>query len=208
MVTKQLRILCPILVTLCCFCYVACSSGVSQNETAGDQPTTTVNLPSSPQDGKGAARVIPNDPVVINTYGTWEIVYSVGREGIAPGGGIAVHISPYWGWTQPQNRNPDYPGYTTVSTSNQKVTLDIAIGSPHYIVVRTKDTPLTLNDTITITYGDTSGGKHLQVEPVVTGMLKRVKSFLLKWTVMVTAISIPLRINPGLLFYTLMQMLL
>ena len=116
--------------------------------------------PSSLQDGKGTARVIPNDPVVVNSYGTWQIVYSVGREGIGAGGGIAVHISPYWGWTQPQNRNRDYPGYTTVSTSNQKATLDIVIGSPHYVVVRTKEVPLSFNDTITITYGDTGAGKH------------------------------------------------
>jgi hypothetical protein len=160
MVRKQLRVLRPILVTLFCFFYVACSSSGSQNQATEDQPTAMVNSPSSPLDGKGAARVIPNDPVAVNTYGTWEVVYSVGKGGIAAGGGIAVHISPYWGWTQPQNKNPDYPGYTTVSTSNQKAALDIVIGSPHYIVVRTKDTPLTLNDTITITYGDTGGGKH------------------------------------------------
>jgi len=160
MVAKQLRVLRPILVTLFCFVYVACNSSGSQNQRTGDQSTAMVNSPSSPLDGKGAARVIPNDPVAVNTYGTWEVTYSVGEGGIAVGGGIAVHISPYWGWTQPQNRNPDYPGYTTVSTSNQKATLDSVIGSPHYIVVRVKDSPLTFNDTITITYGDTGGGKH------------------------------------------------
>jgi hypothetical protein len=160
MVAKQLSVLRLILLIFCCFFYVACSSGENQNEMMGDEPTSTVHSLSSPRDGTGTARVIPNDPVIINTYGTWQIVYSVGREGIAAGGGIAVHVSPYWGWTQPQNRNPDYPGYTTVSTSNKKATLDILVGSPNYIVVRTKDTPLTFNDTITITYGDTGEGKH------------------------------------------------
>ena len=149
-----------VLVVLGFVFSAACSSDLNQDGTAGDGSTPTANSPPSLRDGKGTARVIPNDPVVVNTYGTWKIVYSVGTEGIGVGGGIAVHISPYWGWSQPQNRNPDYPGYTTVSTSNEKAALDIVIGSPHYIVVRTKEIPLTVNDTITITYGDTGTGKH------------------------------------------------
>ena len=36
------------------------------------------------------------------------------------------------------------------------------MGSPNYVVVRTKEVPLTVNDTITITYGDTDLEKHPQ----------------------------------------------
>ena len=160
MFTKRLSFLAPLLVALgCAFC-TACSSGASQSETAGNDSTAAAKPAPSLQDGKGTARLIPNAPIVVNTHGTWKIVYTVGREGISAGGGIAVHISPYWGWTPPQNSNQDYPGYTTVSTSNKKAVLDTVIGSPHYVVVRTKEVPLTVKDSITVTYGDTAGGKH------------------------------------------------
>ena len=160
MLVKQLSFLSSVLVVLGFVFCAACSSDLNQDGTAADDSIPAANSPSSLRDGKGTARVVPNDPVIVNTYGTWKIVYSVGKEGIGVGGGIAVHISPYWGWTQPQNRNPDYPGYTTVSTSNQNATLDIVMGSPNYVVVRTKEVPLTVNDTITITYGDTGTGNH------------------------------------------------
>jgi len=112
------------------------------------------------KDGKGSALVIPSDDVVINTYGTWRIVYTVGQEGIDIGGGIVLHISPFWGWTPPQNSNPDYPGFTTVKASNDKALLDILVGQPHYLVVRIKEVALTYKQSITITYGDTGEGKH------------------------------------------------
>ena len=96
MLVKQLSFLSPVLLVLGLLLHAACSSDVNQDHAAGDESTAVANSPSSLQDGKGTARVIPNDPVVINTSGTWQIVYSVGKEGIGVGGGIAVHISPYW----------------------------------------------------------------------------------------------------------------
>ena len=132
----------------------------SHNElTANESAPATENF-LSPEDGKGEAVVIPNDDVAVNTYGTWKIVYTVGKEGISIGGGIAVHISPYWGWTPPQNSSQDYPGYTTVSTSNDKAQLDVLIGYPNYVVIRTEGVPLNYKQSITVTYGDTGGNKH------------------------------------------------
>ena len=160
MFTKRLIFVTSLLVALSCAFCAACSSEVNKSTTVEADSPATANPTPSPQDGKGTARLIPNTPVVVNTQGTWKIVYTVGEEGITAGGGIAVHISPYWGWTPPQNRNRDYPGYTTVSTSNKKVTLDTVTGSPNYVVVRTQGIPLTSGDTITVIYGDTAGGKH------------------------------------------------
>jgi len=132
----------------------------SQHEVMSYASTSERPYIPSNKDGKGIAVVIPSDDVVINTYGTWKIVYTMGKEGIDIGGGIAVHISPFWGWTPPQNSNQDYPGYITVSTSNDKAKLDVLAGQPHYVVVRTQGVPLTYKQSITITYGDTGGGKH------------------------------------------------
>lgn len=132
----------------------------SQNELTGTESDSVKKYSPIPENGKGTAVVIPSDDVVVNTYGTWKIVYTVGKEGINRGGGIAVHISPFWGWTKPQNSNQDYPGYVTVSTSDAKATLDVSVGYPHYVVVRTQGSPITYKQSITVTYGDTGGGKH------------------------------------------------
>ena len=92
-----------------------------QKELTANESVSAKKYSPLTENGKGEAVVIPSDDVVVNTYGTWKVVYTVGKEGITGGGGIVVHISPYWGWSAPQNSNQDYPGYITVSTSNDRV---------------------------------------------------------------------------------------
>lgn len=132
----------------------------NQKELTANKSVSAKKYSPLPENDKGKAVVIPSDDVAVNTYGTWKVVYTVGKEGIASGGGIVVHISPYWGWSAPQNSNQDYPGYITVSTSNDKAKLDVLVGYPHHVVVRTKEVPLTYKQSIILTYGDTGEGKH------------------------------------------------
>ncbi|MBW2651939.1 MAG: hypothetical protein JRC57_02465, partial [Deltaproteobacteria bacterium] len=160
MLNKKIIILICILAFVVFAIYSLNRYKRSYNElTVNELPSAIKNSPS-PEDSKGEAIVIPSNDVVANTYGTWKIVYTAGKGGIAIGGGVALHISPFWGWTPPQNSNQDYPGYTTVSTSNDKAKLDLLVGYPHYIVKKIKDVPLTYKQSITITYGDTGEGKH------------------------------------------------
>ena len=160
MLNKKIIILICILAFVVFAIYSLNRYKRSCNElTVNELPSAIKNSPS-PEDSKGEAIVIPSNDVVANTYGTWKIVYTAGKGGIAIGGGVALHISPFWGWTPPQNSNQDYPGYTTVSSSNDKTKLDVLPGYPHHIVVRIKDVPLTYKQSITITYGDTGEGKH------------------------------------------------
>ncbi len=78
MFTKRLSFLASLLVALgCAFC-TACSSGASQSETVGNDSTAAAKPAPSLQDGKGTARLIPNAPIVVNTHGTWKIVFTVG----------------------------------------------------------------------------------------------------------------------------------
>ena len=160
MLNRKIILLTCLLVFVVSSIYLLNRYKNSPHELNADKSISVKESPSSTENGKGIAAVIPGDDVEINTHGTWKIVYTVGKEGIAVSGGIAVHISPYWGWSAPQNSNQNYPGYTTVSTSNDKTTLDVLVGYPHYIVIRTKDVPLTYKQSITITYGDTGEGKH------------------------------------------------
>ena len=113
------------------------------------------------QDGKGKAVVIPDSDVVVSSPGTWKIVYTAGQEGIAKGGGVAFHISPFWGWTAPQNYSPEAPGYVTGSCSNRDVELEIVPNQRlKYVIARPVNRPLVLGDTITLVYGDTQNGKN------------------------------------------------
>ncbi len=160
MLNKKIIILTLILIVVVTAIYLLNRHKKSHNELSANESSLATKNSPSPGDGKGEAIVVPSDDVVVNTYGTWKIVYTVGKEGIAIGGGIAVHISPFWGWTPPQNSNQDYPGYTTVSTSNDKAELDVLTGYPHYIIARIKNAPLSYKQTITVIYGDTGGGTH------------------------------------------------
>lgn len=118
------------------------------------------NSPSA-QDGKGKAVVIPNRDVVVSFPGTWKLVFTVAETGIAMGGGVAFHISPFWGWTPPQNHSPTVPGYVTVSCSNRKADLDILTDrGNNYVIARTTNMELVSGDKITVIYGDTQGGKN------------------------------------------------
>jgi len=160
MLNRKIILLICIVVSVVFSIYFLNRYQKSQHEEMGYAFALEEKTPASFKDGKGTAVVIPSDDVVVNTYGTWKIVYTVGKEGIDGGGGIAVHISPFWGWTPPQNSNQDYPGYVTVSTSNDKAKLDVLVGYPHYVVVRTQGVSLTYKQSITVTYGDTGEGKH------------------------------------------------
>ena len=160
MLNKRITLIIFILTFVVSSLYLLNSHKNSPHELNAGEPASLKESSPLTENDIGTAQVIPSDDVMVNTYGTWKVVYTVGKEGIAAGGGIAVHISPYWGWSAPQNNNQDYPGYTTVSTSNDKATLDVLTGSPHYIVVRTKEVPLTYKQSITVTYGDTGEGTH------------------------------------------------
>jgi len=160
MLYRRIILLICILATVVFSIYFLNRYKNSHNKLTVNKSTSAKKYPPSPENDRGKAVVIPDDDVMVNTYGTWKIVYTVGKKGIAMGGGIVVHISPYWGWTPPQDSNQDYPGYTTVSTSNDKAKLDVLVGSPHYVVVRTNEVPLTYKQSITVIYGDSGRGKH------------------------------------------------
>jgi len=115
-----------------------------------------ISLEKSPSDGLGAAFVIPAEDVKAGSSHTWEITYIAATAGIAPGGGVVFHISPFWRWTPPQNKSPESPGFVTVHCSDNSKKLDITINSrDKYVLVRLKEQPLKRGEHITLIYGDT-----------------------------------------------------
>jgi len=112
-----------------------------------------------PGDGEGTATVSPDSPVPAGTPGTWTVTYTVGEKGIAQGGGIDLVISPYWGWSLPQDVEPRARGYTTLRAEPREARLSVAIAEQQ-IFVRVEEGRLHPGETIVVVYGDTSEGAH------------------------------------------------
>ncbi len=68
--------------------------------------------------GLGKARVEPSGPAVAGSRGTWKLIYTVGEEGLAPGGGIRVS-PPRLGIARWE------PGKVTASTDAKGVSLEV-----------------------------------------------------------------------------------
>lgn len=73
----------------------------------------------------GSARLVPNDPVVANSRGRWDIVFRTGRRGVDKGGCVRFTI-PY-GFTPPQISYPFSIGFTTVRCSNEDVSISLSL---------------------------------------------------------------------------------
>lgn len=131
--------------------------------------------------GIGSARLEGPAEAEVMSHQTWTLVYTVGKAGIAPGGGIRVGMRHVVQWTPPQTEKPEEIGYLTVKT-DPPVPTSIYIeyqGTPgpkrlsgaHFpwqnmIEVTLPERGLDPGDTIRVTYGDRSGGSRgIRVQP-------------------------------------------
>ncbi len=108
-------------------------------------------------------------PFTAGSWQTIEITYTVGKMSVEPGGGILIgrHFMSTHG--RLQRDNPKGDNYLTVRSSNPKARFADAKapmsgmhgnfrGAQQMMVFRLEKVPLTEGETITLTYGDTSGG--------------------------------------------------
>jgi hypothetical protein len=124
---------------------------------------------ASPQDGKGSVTVTP-ELVPVHAPVTMTFVYTAAKDGIAVGGGVLCYVSSFWGWTPPQDRRPDAPGYVTVRCSDPAVRPQVQIDPANgAIIVLIRDRPLRRGQTLTFVYGDTSDGQY----PTARGLSDR-----------------------------------
>lgn len=112
----------------------------------------------------GWAEIDPPGPVVAGSTGTWRVIYHVGRYGVDDGGVIKIAWRDVSDWAAPQFSDPKAPGYATVSTTGT-ATLRPAFDRQRYIrpwrlcvTIDVSDDSLTEGDTVTLTFGDISGG--------------------------------------------------
>ena len=112
----------------------------------------------------GSVRVAPDDDIVVGTYGTWTITYTVGVYGIDVGGGLKVGTRRMADIGTPQFDDPGAPNYVSVS-SNAPARFAMRFDGRGHIrpfravtVIDVIEHPLYPGDVITVVLGDTSGG--------------------------------------------------
>ena len=105
----------------------------------------------------GSARMVQSEPVVAGEFGTWQLVYTVGPAGLATGGAVRIVTDSDTDWGWPQVNDPSGPEYMTATCPSDA---EVALVVPEHITVIVINTgrALTQGETVTITYGDRSGG--------------------------------------------------
>ncbi len=132
----------------------AAACGGDDDEATGEGP-----VGPSPQDAEGSVRIVPDDPVVASSRGSWVVEWVAGPSGLPEGGGVVLQVSPFWNWSPPQVRRPGFPGYTTAACSAEGVEVEIYEGGvPMTVVARPAGGALAPGDTLRFCYGDSSHG--------------------------------------------------
>lgn len=118
----------------------------------------------SPVDGQGAATLVPAKPVPVRSGGNFEMVFTVGEAGVRPGGFVLLQIPPWWGWTQPQTRRPDGPGYVEVTTSFHDPALQTRTLPFHRVIVYSHERGFRPGETITFRYCNAQADRFAETE--------------------------------------------
>ena len=122
----------------------------------------------------GTATLSPDDQVVVGTYGSWTVEYTVGELGMDDGSTVLVAFSQTSDMGIPQFDDPSGENYCSVSTDGDAT----VIGSydpagyvrpfKHAIVIDIEDGSLAPRETISVCLGDRIGGSRgLQAQSFV-----------------------------------------
>ena len=117
----------------------------------------TLRLNTDADASLGTARMVQSRPVVAGEFGTWQLVYTVGQAGLATGGAVRIVTDSDTDWGWPQVDDPSGPEYMTAACPPDA---EVALVIPEHITVVAINTgrALTQGETVSITYGDRSGG--------------------------------------------------
>lgn len=114
----------------------------------------------------GWAELEPTGPVVAGSWGTWRLTYHVGSYGMDDGGTLMISWRFATDWGRPQFDDPAAPNYCALTTSG-RATLEARFDTKAGVrpwrkstVIDVLDDGLAEGDTITLTFGDTSGGSR------------------------------------------------
>jgi hypothetical protein len=160
-----------------------CGGRLTSPEQAASPQVSGINFPEAFRLARtvGIGNAVLDGPPAAEaeSYGTWSVVVTVGRAGIAPGGGIRVGLRHATNlWSPIQNRDPKADGLIAVqSPQHAPATIQIFCGGmgplfpryfPYQIMVEAilGGEGLRPGETARITFGDRSGGsKGLKLQP-------------------------------------------
>ena len=128
--------------------------------------------------GVGTAALEGPETAEVLSHQTWTLVYTAGKAGIQPGGGIRIAMRHVVRWSTPQMEDPKAVGYLAVATSNEAPT-NVYIEHDNrkrffqryhpwqnIVEVTLPERGLAEGDTIRVTYGDRTGGSPgIRIQP-------------------------------------------
>jgi len=112
-------------------------------------------------DGGGAVKLVLEDgddgSVTASGLRRWTFRFTVGPEGIQPGGALYFQTSPFWGWSTPQTIRPFQPGYTIVAlidrASDEVLVLEPLSLGPNLMAVQFAGRALEGGEVIELVFG-------------------------------------------------------
>lgn len=134
----------------------------------------------SAADGQGLAVAAPQ-LVDVSSPVTVQVRFTVGAPGIAVGGGVRFSVPKFWGWSPPQTRDPEAPGFVTVTTRRTDASLEVnALPSDGFVFAVVRAAPLGAGDEVLFTYGDTANGLHPGAQGLSDRFAERGERFFIK----------------------------
>ncbi|MBC8870631.1 MAG: DUF3604 domain-containing protein [Planctomycetes bacterium] len=127
--------------------------------------------------GIGTATLDGPEAVEVLSHQTWKLVYTAGKAGMKPGGGIRVGLRHLSQWSVPQTKDPKAIGYFTARAAGHqpaKIAVDFRsrffgqyFAWQHMVEVLLPERGLRPGEKLELVYGDTSGGSPgMRVQPV------------------------------------------
>jgi hypothetical protein len=142
-----------------------------------------LTLKDETPDALGAMRIEPSTPLRAGTWTTLRVVYTVGSLPMQPGGALLIGTQYMGDQGREQLRDPAADDYVSVTSSNPAARfepIEVPLAGLHGGFVVERPTPayrlvgpaLAPGDTVTLTYGDRSGGSRgLRVQSFTTDAL-------------------------------------
>ena len=131
------------------------ASGLAAGDKKDRAPQVVPYFDSVPSavDGEGRAAANPPGPFPAGSRQDFEITFTAGPSGIAPGGFVILQVSPWWGWSPPQTLYPRGEGYVEVTASFSDPPIEVETLSLNRVLVFSPQGLIPAGGSITFNYG-------------------------------------------------------